>query len=178
MHVIGLLILFSFRVLVLAANNQITGTIPSDFGVDQDLHHVDFGHNQIQGPIPPEFFSELSRVEFLSLGDNALTGTVPSTVSAMNFLEELYLNDNPDLSGKLPESISSLSKLEKLDISYTKIDGDMESALCNGGKIWNTLRADCLNEAASASCATECCHDDGYCCDMTGQTACEIPATP
>jgi Leucine rich repeat len=142
------------------------------------LHHVNFGQNQIKGPIPPEFFSELSTVEVLNLSGNALTGTVPTTITEMELLEELYLNDNPGLNGNLPVAISSMPKLESLDISATQIIGDMEAALCENGKSWETLRTDCLDDGTASSCATECCHQDGHCCDMTGQTACEVPPAP
>lgn len=168
---------YSFYRFCIAANNQITGTIPAEFGVDQEIIRIDFGNNQIRGPIPPEFFQQLPGVELLSLNDNALTGTVPATVAAMELLEELYLDGNP-LTGILPESISALGNLKMIDISATNITGNVEAALCIGGKEWNVLRADCLDDSSSASCATECCHKDGYCCDMTGQTACEVPKTP
>jgi hypothetical protein len=169
---------FSLLSRISKANNQITGTIPLDFGVDQALHHINFGHNQIAGPIPPQFFSELSRVGILDLRNNALTGTVPSTIEEMKLLEELYLNDNPGLNGDLPAEISSLRKLVSIDISATQINGEMEEALCHDEKLWVTLRADCLDDGTAASCATECCHQDGHCCDMTGQTACEVPPAP
>jgi Ran GTPase-activating protein (RanGAP) involved in mRNA processing and transport len=142
------------------------------------LRHVNLGHNQIKGHIPSAFFSELSRVEILDLRNNTLTGTVPSTIADMELLEELYLNDNADLKGNLPDAISSMPKLESLDISATQISGDLEAALCNNAKTWESLRADCLDDGTAASCATECCHQDGYCCDMTGQTACEVPPAP
>ncbi|KAG7360785.1 RHS repeat-associated core domain containing protein [Nitzschia inconspicua] len=156
------------------ANNQITGTIPPNFGVDKELQRVDLGNNLIRGSIPPEFFSSLSPISFLNLGNNELTGTVPPTVSDMALLKQLYLNDN-NMYGNLPESISIMTNLNILDISATQIGTDVESILCSQNKVWQTLRADCLKVGSSASCATECCHPDGYCCDMMGQTACEVP---
>lgn len=164
--------------LFVPADNQINGTLPANFGVDLQLRHVFLGKNQIQGPIPPGFFNDLSMVKTLDLSGNQLTGPIPGTLSLLQDVEGLYFNANMGLVGPLPQEISALPKLKHLDISHTQIIGEMDPFLCNDFQHLETLRVDCLLDDTAASCATECCNRNGYCCDMSGQTACELPREP
>lgn len=137
------------------------------------MRSLSFRDNQIKGPLPASFLQDLPDVRKLDLGNNLITGNIPSTISAMEKAEEIYLGGN-NFDGEIPQEFANLPLLNTLDISKTKITGSMDAALCERSD-WQVLRVDCLSEETTCSCATECCNANGYCCDMAGGTACEVP---
>ena len=78
------------------ANNQLTGTIPTELGNLANLWFLDLSDNQLTGSIPPEL-GDLSSLTRLSLANNQLTGSIPQSFTHLT-LVHFYFNGNPGLS--------------------------------------------------------------------------------
>ncbi|KAM5577311.1 putative LRR receptor-like serine/threonine-protein kinase [Rosa sericea] len=105
-------------------NNNISDSIPSDFGVYQSLSQLDLSFNNLTGQIPDSLFN-LSSLSILFLGNNKLNGTLPEykTASLLNI----------DLSyNYLDGSIPSWVKEEKLQLNLVANNFSKESLQSSG----------------------------------------------
>mmetsp|Transcript_22502 Transcript_22502/g.47625 ORF Transcript_22502/g.47625 Transcript_22502/m.47625 type:complete len:390 (-) Transcript_22502:1074-2243(-) len=96
--------------------NRIHGTLP----VMPYLTNLDAAYNQLTGYLPSHF-SEMTRLQILSLSENALQGSIPHKFAALADLKILALNGN-QLTGGL-EEIYPLSKLEELYLFFEFVRG-------------------------------------------------------
>ncbi len=83
------------------SNNNLTGTIPPEFGNLSELQTISLNYNQLTGPIPPEL-GKLSELQILYLNSNQLTGTLPHNLTELR-LEALTFNDNSGLCAPISE---------------------------------------------------------------------------
>nr|POE57507.1 putative lrr receptor-like serine/threonine-protein kinase [Quercus suber] len=70
--------------------NQLNGTIPSD-GLSGNMTTILLSNNSLTGPIPTSF-SDLPRLQRLSIANNSLSGSVPSSIwqnRTLNGMEKL-----------------------------------------------------------------------------------------
>ncbi|KAI3684316.1 hypothetical protein L6452_33538 [Arctium lappa] len=81
--------------------NKLTGEIPKELGLLNQIHSLNLSHNQLFGPIPVNF-SNLVNIESLDLSSNNLSGEVPSELIELNSLAVFNVSHN-NLSGRLPE---------------------------------------------------------------------------
>lgn len=116
--------------LQLDNNNDITGTIPAEWGASKRLHTLWLANTKISGTIP-ESFGGLPLVHF-AVQHTELTGVVPDSFASLGALKDLHL-DNTGLGGTMPAGVCSL-----LDTGNMK-----------------TLTADC-NDEIECSCCTKC----------------------
>lgn len=86
---------------------------------------LDLSHNNLSGPIWPEFGS-LKKLHILDLKLNNLSGQIPSNLSGMSSLETLDLSHN-NLTGIIPPSLSKLSFLSKFSVAYNHLYGEIPS---------------------------------------------------
>ncbi|PRQ48785.1 putative protein kinase RLK-Pelle-DLSV family [Rosa chinensis] len=113
----------ALSILVLR-NNNISDSIPSDFGVYQSLSQLDLSFNNLTGQIANSLFN-LSSLSILFLGNNKLNGTLPEykTASLLNI----------DLSyNYLDGSIPSWVKEEKLQLNLVANNFSIESLQSSG----------------------------------------------
>ncbi|XP_019100789.1 PREDICTED: receptor like protein 30-like [Camelina sativa] len=106
-----------------------TGTLKPNsslFGLHQ-LRYLNLSHNNFTSSSLPSEFSNLSRLEVLSLASNGFTGQVPSEISNLVLLTHLNLSHN-ELTGSFP-LVKNLSKLSFLDFSYNHFSGPIPSDL-------------------------------------------------
>ncbi|XP_010473866.1 PREDICTED: receptor like protein 30-like [Camelina sativa] len=106
-----------------------TGTLKPNsslFGLHQ-LRYLNLSHNNFTSSSLPSEFSNLSRLEVLSLASNGFTGQVPSEFSNLVLLTHLNISHN-ELTGSFP-LVKSLSKLSFLDFSYNHFSGPIPSDL-------------------------------------------------
>ena len=80
---------------VIADNNKLFGTIPSQIGNLTELRVFEVDHNALTGTIPTELGNLINIVE-LDLDDNKLTGTIPTEFGRMINARELDLGKSED----------------------------------------------------------------------------------
>jgi Leucine-rich repeat (LRR) protein len=81
-----------------AANNKLTGTLPSSLTAMTSLTGLDVSGNAISGSVPPLLPAPLRQLE---LSQNRLSGSLPSSLTQLTALTRLGIDDN-SLSGSLP----------------------------------------------------------------------------
>ncbi|KAL1221824.1 Receptor like protein 26 [Cardamine amara subsp. amara] len=96
------------------------------FGFHQ-LRYLNLSHNNFTSSSLPSEFSNLNRLEVLSLGSNGFTGQVPTSISNLILLTHLNLSHN-ELTGSFP-LVRNLTKLSFLDLSYNQLSGTIPSDL-------------------------------------------------
>ncbi|KAF9621933.1 hypothetical protein IFM89_029153 [Coptis chinensis] len=123
-------------------NNQLSGSIPSELGMIENLRHLDLSNNFFIGSLPIALFNA-SKLTTLDLSHNVISGEVPELVVEMKNLQSLNLSNNA-LSGTIPRNISSLPNLTVLSLSKNRFSGsvpnefeavqvlDLSSNLING----------------------------------------------
>jgi Leucine-rich repeat (LRR) protein len=84
---------------------------------------LELGHNNLSGPIWPEF-EKLKMLHVLDLQFNNLSGLIPSNLSGMRSLEALDLSHN-SLTGMIPPSLQNLSFLSKFNVAYNRLSGEI-----------------------------------------------------
>ncbi|KAI3684327.1 hypothetical protein L6452_33550 [Arctium lappa] len=91
--------------------NRLTGKIPEELGLLNQIHSLNLSHNQLSGPIPVNF-SNLANIESLDLSSNNLIGEVPSELIKLNTLAVFNVSYN-NLSGRLPEMKAQFATFSK-----------------------------------------------------------------
>jgi len=181
-------------------SNNLQSELPTEFGYLNQLSMLQLSDNGLT-KIPYELFG-LKNLQTLTLSDNNLSGSLPTyiglatsliyldlsnnklskelpfEISNLEILEELYLSNNR-FDGTVPSVLSNLFLLKTVDISNNNFFGDMDVAFCGDdrpewGNPIESYRADCLSDDISFSCATECCNENNYCCNMPDETNCRI----
>ncbi|KAH9715322.1 Receptor-like protein 15 [Citrus sinensis] len=84
------------------SSNELTGDIPSEIGLLQELHALNLSHNHFSGSIPRSF-SILKMIESMDLSYNELSGRIPLELSELNYLAIFNVSYN-DLLGPVPNS--------------------------------------------------------------------------
>ena len=134
----------SLRKLELRGSKTLTGGVPTQIGLLDNLEMLRLSDNSLTGPVP-EAIGELSRLKFLDLSGNELTGPVPATMGSGGHLEMLRLDDNglsggipaslgesrgmvtltagrnPEMSGPLPPELTNLEELRLLHLGGTDL---------------------------------------------------------
>ncbi|KAG0486432.1 hypothetical protein HPP92_008527 [Vanilla planifolia] len=105
-------------------NNQFSGKIPSSAG---GLLVFQASNNNFSGELPSSF-SEMSRLQYLSLGGNRINGQIPEAISSLKSLNLLDLSRNL-FSGQITEAIGSMSSLTALDLSDNDLSGMIPAQL-------------------------------------------------
>ncbi|ESQ51896.1 hypothetical protein EUTSA_v10016267mg [Eutrema salsugineum] len=106
-----------------------TGTLKPNsslFGFHH-LRYLNLSHNNFTSSSLPSEFSNLNRLEVLSLASNSFVGQVPSSFSNLILLTHLNLSHN-ELIGSFPP-LRNLTKLSFLDLSYNQFSGTIPSDL-------------------------------------------------
>ncbi|CAK9229256.1 unnamed protein product [Sphagnum troendelagicum] len=120
-------------------SNSFTGDIPIElFSSSSNLLHLDLGHNNLTGFIPPEI-GNLGALRFLRLSRNQLTGSVPSTIGNLSQVTAIDLSGNL-LTGSIPATIGELQNLLWLQMSKNLLSGSIPGELSNcGSLLWLNL---------------------------------------
>ena len=113
--------------------NQLTGTIPSELGAHTTIELFHVNDNQLTGAIPPEF-GNMTALKELDLAGNSLTGTVPQELSFLMFdgaLKVLNLTNNVGLSGTIPEELCALEEDDPILGNAVDFDCGIDLCGCN-----------------------------------------------
>uniref|UniRef100_A0ACD5TYF5 Uncharacterized protein n=1 Tax=Avena sativa TaxID=4498 RepID=A0ACD5TYF5_AVESA len=98
----------------------LTGDIPQELGLLQELSYLHLGTNQLTGAIPASL-GNLTNMSFLALEVNNISGSVPpSTFGNMVALETLGLQNN-NLEGNV-DFLSALSNCRKLQFICIEVN--------------------------------------------------------
>ncbi|CAD5320203.1 unnamed protein product [Arabidopsis thaliana] len=100
-----------------------TGTLKPNSSLFElhQLRYLNLSHNNFTSSSLPSEFSNLTRLEVLSLASSSFTGQVPSSISNLILLTHLNLSHN-ELTGSFPP-VRNLTKLSFLDLSYNQFSG-------------------------------------------------------
>ena len=96
----------------------MTGTIPAELTLLDNLEHLDLSENQLTGRIPSPHTGGLSKLRVLNLGWNRLSGTIPAELTRLQQLDSLRVSGN-QLSGTIPGELALLNSLEYLHLDGT-----------------------------------------------------------
>jgi len=75
------------------AKNEITGTLPTEYGKLELLTDLVLGINLIRGTIPTEI-GKLKSMANLDLQNNYFEGTIPTKISQLKNISRIYLDSN------------------------------------------------------------------------------------
>mmetsp|Transcript_11705 Transcript_11705/g.33653 ORF Transcript_11705/g.33653 Transcript_11705/m.33653 type:complete len:610 (+) Transcript_11705:157-1986(+) len=108
--------------------NSLTGTIPSSYARFSNLRYLELHGNKLTGEIPPSFYTKLTSVQLLNLGENELEGTLSTRIGYLSKLEGLHLHDN-DFWGDFPTEIGELSSLIYSRIHDNQFSGPLPTEM-------------------------------------------------
>ncbi|CAO2816752.1 unnamed protein product [Amaranthus hypochondriacus] len=127
----GLFMLKNLTILYFYENN-LSGGIPTSIKA-LNLVEIDLSKNNLTGTIPEEF-GNLSKLEAMHLFQNQFHGTLPPSTGRLPSLASLMLSNN-FFSGPLPPEMGLHSKLERFWVSTNAFTGQLPEHLCSGGKL-------------------------------------------
>lgn len=113
--------------------------------------------NDLTGTIPTEF-GKLTGLASLSLTNGTLTGTIPTELGSISELRRVWLYNN-QLRGVVPSTIQNLTKLEVFEVQDNDLVGSMPPGVCKNvrasGYQHMSLVADCGE--VNCTCCTKSC---------------------
>jgi hypothetical protein len=111
--------------------------IPTEVGSLRNLQfwrlQGSFETNQVSGTIPTEFGNLRKLSEFM-MENNTLSGTLPSEISNMESLEKFTVQDN-QISGSLPDDMGDIEFLNWWDTFGNKLEGDIPASIQKLGSL-------------------------------------------
>ncbi|OVA12486.1 Protein kinase domain [Macleaya cordata] len=111
-------------------DNKLSGEIPRSIQA-LNLVDVDLSINQLTGTLP-EDFGKLQKLVYFLLYANRLTGKIPVSIGQLPSLKQIRLFRNR-LNGTLPPELGLHSKLQTFEVSENEVTGNLPKNLCAGG---------------------------------------------
>ncbi|KAI9349739.1 hypothetical protein BDR26DRAFT_852697 [Obelidium mucronatum] len=102
-------------------HSHITGTIPPQLGLLENLKYLHLDGNNLYGEIPSEI-GDLMKLETLRLSANKLSGIIPTSLGRLVNLKFLTLHMNR-LDGPIPTELGGLAKLNQLLLGPNLLEG-------------------------------------------------------
>lgn len=120
--------------MIMLADNNLFGTVPSELGLCTNLKKIDLSFNSLSGSIPSEIWT-LPNLSDLVLWANNLTGEIPEGICTNGGnLQTLILNNNL-ISGSLPKSISKCTDLVWVSLSSNQLTGEIPEGIGDLSKL-------------------------------------------
>ncbi len=101
--------------------NGLSGTIPAEIAGLTHLTDLDFGGNDLEGPIPLALTTMLELESFAAYW-NRLSGSIPEEMGRMPSLRSLLLAGN-QFEGQIPSSFRNLTQLQTLSLHVNRLSG-------------------------------------------------------
>ncbi|XP_052193944.1 receptor-like protein kinase 7 [Diospyros lotus] len=115
--------------------NSFAGEVP-DLSSLVELKFLNLNQSGFSGKFPWKSLENLTRLEFLSLGDNPFDkNSFPLEVLNMKKLYWLYLS-NCSLEGQIPEGIGNLTLLQNLELSDNLFFGKIPRGITKLKQLW------------------------------------------
>ena len=85
--------------LLFAADNSVTGSIPTEFAHLPSLKEMDIRNCSLVGLLPPELSTLHATLEFVLLSSNGISGPIPSSFGGLTNLQVLdrFLRHSDDV---------------------------------------------------------------------------------
>jgi RHS repeat-associated protein len=115
------------------SNNKITGPLPSSVGLLTDLDELNLNRNRLSGAIPPSI-GKLTNLTYLNLELNYLT-VLPDSIWNLKNLWYLNLRANNNLVGTISSKIGEFADLEFLMANVTKLKDTIPDEINNLHKL-------------------------------------------
>ncbi|XP_022775141.1 probable inactive receptor kinase At1g48480 [Durio zibethinus] len=131
--------------------NSLTGQLPSDLALCENLRNLYLQGNRFSGEIP-EFLFGLHDLVRLNLGVNNFSGEISAVFNNLTRLRTLLLDSN-SLSGSVPD-LSSLQNLNQFNVSNNLLNGSIPKGLQKYGSaafLGNLLCGQPLDKACPAT---------------------------
>ncbi|KAG2639876.1 hypothetical protein PVAP13_2KG033400 [Panicum virgatum] len=106
------------------ANNNLSGSLPSNVGSLKSLKFMDISNNQFSGPLP-DSIDGLMSLQSLDVSGNSLSGPLPAGLKGLKSLIALNLSHNAFTKG-IPAGLGLLVNLQSLDLSWNQLDGGVD----------------------------------------------------
>lgn len=119
---------------------KLTGTIPDEISLLQQLSYLDLSTNRLKGRIPSVLFQKLTNLEQISLEHNEFIFDLTSHIGQLTALHTLSIGRNY-LSGTFPQSMVNLSNLKSLVVGPNQFTGNLLDMAIHWPKL-ETLIAD------------------------------------
>jgi Leucine-rich repeat (LRR) protein len=108
--------------------NQLTGEIPDNIGLLDNLNHLDLANNLFTSAMPEAVFG-LAKLVYLSLAYNPFEpGVIPASIENMVNLVDLSLKET-NRNGAIPNLIGACANLVMLDLDGNALAGDIPSSI-------------------------------------------------
>ena len=95
--------------------------------VDGSVTTLGLDFNNLTGSIPAEF-GNLTNLEGFAMRGNNLTGSIPTTIGSLTNLIIFYLSNN-QLTGRIPSEIGRLTSLGVLSLGNNQLSGSIQQKL-------------------------------------------------
>jgi Leucine-rich repeat (LRR) protein len=101
--------------LFMLSRSDVSGTIPTEFGLLTNLQNLELSVNPFfdQGTTIPSEIGSLTKLEILYFSGSSISGTVPSELSNLRRLKHLSLSET-FLVGEIPQGICDIETLESI----------------------------------------------------------------
>ena len=109
--------------------NDLTGEIPSEIGNLYNLETLELQFNDLSGSLPSGLWG-LTNLRQLRLQKNQFSGEIPSQLGDLTELTHLYLYGN-QLTGSIPSEIGNLSNIVKLHLNNNQFSGLIPESFCD-----------------------------------------------
>ncbi|KAL7479963.1 hypothetical protein ACHAW6_005681 [Cyclotella cf. meneghiniana] len=134
-------------------SNELTGSIPEEWGGMRNLEQLFLSGNNLRGKIP-ETIRGMEALQYFRASDNQFSGTIPTDMGKMLKMEFLYMEEN-DFDGVIPSELGELHKLQLLHLDGNNFSGQMPSEICRLKTNFFLVHLSAANNDEGFSCA--CC---------------------
>jgi len=126
--------------LELTGSPNLSGSIPENIGLLENLEILWLYKNSLEGEIP-ESITNLLKLRSLHLGFNNLSGSIPNAINQLSNLTSFELLHN-ELEGEIPDGIGELVNLRFLNLRYNNLSGALPQSLSNLTELFELILHD------------------------------------
>jgi Leucine-rich repeat (LRR) protein len=150
---------------------MLTGSLPSEVALLQNLAELEVPNTMLQGTIPEELYAGATSLKRLNLDGCQFSGTIKTEIGLLTNLVSVKLANN-NFHGSIPTELSALSSLVDIHLNGNNFTGSLPEGVCENLPAINywEIVVDCAPNASSGiapmtcKCCTACCDRDTRIC--------------